>query len=236
MFGMKFLVVNADDFGLSDGVNRGIIEAVERGIVTSASLMVRQAGAEAAARHARQERRFSVGLHFDFGEWVYRNEEWEQLYSVVPTDDAGAVSREAERQLAEFQRLVGRNPTHLDSHQHAHRDEPVRSVLVGLGKRLGVPVRQCTPGISYCGDFYGQTGEGEPFHEALSVSNVWRVLQALPGGVTEMACHPGYAGGLASVYSTEREMELETLCSPTVRAAVEAFGIKLRTFEDIPRL
>ena len=45
----RHLIVNADDFGYSRGVNRGIIEAHERGIVTSASLMVKQPASEEAA-------------------------------------------------------------------------------------------------------------------------------------------------------------------------------------------
>ncbi len=49
----RYLIVNADDFGLSEGVNRGIIRAHEQGIVTSASLMVRGAAAAEAARYAR---------------------------------------------------------------------------------------------------------------------------------------------------------------------------------------
>jgi chitin disaccharide deacetylase len=69
----RYLIVNADDFGLSEGVNRGIIEAAEKGIVTSASLMVRQPAAAAAAAYARKLDRISVGLHLDLGEWVYRN-------------------------------------------------------------------------------------------------------------------------------------------------------------------
>jgi predicted glycoside hydrolase/deacetylase ChbG (UPF0249 family) len=47
------LIVNADDFGQSAGVNRGVIEAHENGIVTSASLMVRWPDAADAARYAR---------------------------------------------------------------------------------------------------------------------------------------------------------------------------------------
>lgn len=233
---VRYLIVNADDFGLSDGVNRGIIEAIERGIVTSASLMVRQAGAESAAKYAQHERRFSTGLHLDLGEWVFRGGEWEQLYSVVSTQDRDAVSQEAERQLAEFQRLVGRNPSHLDSHQHVHRDEPVRTAALKIARELNIPVRQITPGIRYCGDFYGQGNEGEPFHEALSVTNLKRILSEVQPGVTELACHPGYVDGLASVYAAERELELQTLCSPSVRPALEGFGIQLCTFEQAPQL
>ena len=59
-------------FGLSEGVNRGIIRAHEQGIVTSASLMVRYPAAAEAARYALQHPRLSVGLHLDMAEWVYR--------------------------------------------------------------------------------------------------------------------------------------------------------------------
>src|SRR5206468_2930594 len=59
----KLVVVNADDLGLSPGVNRGIIEAHERGIVTSASLMVRWPAAAEAAAYARSRPQLGVGLH-----------------------------------------------------------------------------------------------------------------------------------------------------------------------------
>jgi len=60
------LIVNADDFGLRAGVNRGIIEAHKNGIVTSASLMVNRPYAAEAADYARGHPKLSVGLHFDF--------------------------------------------------------------------------------------------------------------------------------------------------------------------------
>src|SRR6516165_8990020 len=157
------LIVNADDFGQSAGVNRGIITTHERGIVTSASLMVRWPGAAAAADYARAHPELSLGLHLDLGEWSYQAERWVQLYEVVPTADRAAVAEEVQRQLTIFRRLVGRDPTHLDSHQHVHRDEPVRSILLELAGALAVPLRHYCPAVRYCGDFYGQAAKGFPY-------------------------------------------------------------------------
>src|SRR5919199_1733575 len=117
----RALIVNADDFGLSPGINAGVAAAHERGIVTSASLMVRWPAAGEAAAYARAHPALSLGLHVDLGEWAYRDGAWVQLYQVVPEDDRAAVAEELSRQLAAFRALVGRHPTHLDSHQHVHQ-------------------------------------------------------------------------------------------------------------------
>src|SRR5437764_7341394 len=159
----RFLIVNADDFGQSPGVNRGVIEAHERGIVTSASLMVRWPAAAAAAEYARTHRDLSVGLHIDLGEWTFRRGEWLCLYRVVPDDDSAAIAGEVDRQLAAFRSLTGRDPTHLDSHQHVHQQPDVLSVVRPVADALGVPLRHFCPAVRYCGDFYGQTGKGESY-------------------------------------------------------------------------
>lgn len=226
----KYLIVNADDFGLSEGVNRGILEAAERGILTSASLMVRQPAAAAAAECARQAPALSIGLHLDFGEWVLRDGEWVLLYSVVSTEDATEVANETSRQLAEFQRLMGRPPTHIDSHQHVHRQEPARSIVLALARSIGVPVRDFTPEIRYCGDFYGQDGEGLPIPGALTCDGLKRILSERPPGVTELGCHPGYGEGLATPYRAERALELAVLCAPEIRDALRELRIRLCSF------
>lgn len=59
----RYLIVNADDFGGDDGTTRGIIAAHDRGIVTSASLMVNMPGATLAVRLAREHPNLSLGLH-----------------------------------------------------------------------------------------------------------------------------------------------------------------------------
>jgi predicted glycoside hydrolase/deacetylase ChbG (UPF0249 family) len=140
MGGEKYLIVNADDFGQSPGVNQGIMEAHEHGIVTSASLMTRWLAAGEAALYAK-EHPLSLGLHLDLGEWVYRAGTWVPLYTVVPLDDKMAVEREVFQQLDMFRCLVGREPSHVNSHQHIHMREPVRSVALRLCQSLGVPLR-----------------------------------------------------------------------------------------------
>ncbi len=232
---MRVVVVNADDFGLTKGVNRGIIEAHEKGIVTSASLMVRYATAQDAAELARAHPRLSVGLHFDAGEWRFADGAWKASYEVIDSSDAAAVQRELEQQLATFEQLIGAPPTHLDSHQHVHLAEPARSVLLEQTQRLGIPLRSCTAELAYVGGFYGQTGEGEAFPEGISGASLVRLIKGLAPGWTELGCHPGYAEGLDSVYKTEREEELRVLSSAEVRAALRLSQVQLRSFHDWPK-
>lgn len=229
----RHVIVNADDFGLSAGVNRGIKECAEDGIVTSASLMVRWPAATEAADYAKQNRSISVGLHVDLGEWVQSNGEWELLYKVVDPDDAMAVQKEIHCQLDHFRDLVGRNPSHLDSHQHVHRNQPARAVMLKLAQELGVPLRECDPRVHYCGDFYGQGAEGEHLADAVTVANLRRILETLPEGMTELGCHPGYDDGLQSPYRAERVEEVRVLCDPTLRLHLDALKIRLGTFDGV---
>ena len=229
----RYLIINADDFGQSPGVNRGIIETHEHGIVTSASLMVRWPAAAEAAAYGRKHPSLSLGLHFDFGEWRCRNVNWIKLYEVVSEEDITAVSKEASRQLAAFRRLVGKDPTHLDSHQHVHGRKPLSSVFIGVAERLGVPLRSHSPQVRYCGDFYGQTRDGEPLPDFVSAAALIKLLAELPPGFTELGCHPGYADDLDSMYRQERVRELRTLRDPGVRRAIDDMGIELCSFRDV---
>ena len=226
----RALIVNADDFGQSFGVNRGIMEAHERGIVTSASLMVRWPAAREAAAYAKKHPRLSLGLHFDYGEWGCRNGNWTKLYEVVSEEDLEAVRREASRQLAAFRRLVGKDPSHLDSHQHLHLREPIRSIFVDLAEKLRVPLRRCSPQVHYCGSFYGQDENGRPLRGFISITALMKLLTDLKPGFTELGCHPGYADDLDSMYRCERVRELQTLCHPRIQAAIERMGIELCSF------
>jgi predicted glycoside hydrolase/deacetylase ChbG (UPF0249 family) len=229
----RWLVVNGDDFGLSCGTTCGIARAHACGVLTSASLMVRGRAAPAAAAYTARHPDLAVGLHLDLGEWIWKEDDWRPLYAVVNPDNADEVELEAWRQLNSFRGLLARNPTHLDSHQHVHRREPVRTVLLKMADSLNVPLRECTAGVRYCGDFYGQTLHGSSQVDAVCVEALLRLLASLPPGTTELACHPATRDDMAGMYRHERCLELQTLCDRRVRDALCRDGISLRSFHDL---
>jgi predicted glycoside hydrolase/deacetylase ChbG (UPF0249 family)/2-polyprenyl-3-methyl-5-hydroxy-6-metoxy-1,4-benzoquinol methylase len=228
----RYLIVNADDFGQSTGINRGVIAAHENGIVTSASLMVRWPAAPEAAEYAQKHPDLSLGLHLDLGEWVYRGDAWSPVYNVVPLENTAAVEEEVHRQIEVFRRLAGHDPTHIDSHQHVHQDEPLLSTVSGIAGKLGVNLRGVS-GIRYCGDFYGQTATGEPYHDAITLAALLVILEGLPAGITELGCHPGSGTDLDTMYVHERKSELAVLCDPRVRQAISSERIFLCSFGEV---
>jgi predicted glycoside hydrolase/deacetylase ChbG (UPF0249 family) len=227
------LIVNADDFGLTDGINRGILESHVSGIVTSTSLMVRHGAATNAAALARSYPELSVGLHIDLGEWIFRDQEWTQIYRVVDDKDSDEVEREILNQLAQFRKLMGRNPSHLDSHQHVHRNEPIRSIALKIAQSLHVPLRGVVGDVEYIGGFYGQEEFGAPIPENLSPEYLIGIILSIPPGVSELGCHPGFADELESAYAMEREREIAALCDSSVRESIVSSGIELCSYDSL---
>jgi predicted glycoside hydrolase/deacetylase ChbG (UPF0249 family) len=222
---MKVLVVNADDFGYSRGINRGIAEAHDRGIVTATSLMVDAPRAEEAAALAAGRPGLSVGLHVNF------TNEGERL---VEFTDPAACRADLLRQVARFERLLGRPPTHLDSHQHVHRGHTPRPIFREVAARLGVHLRD-EPPVAYKGGFYGQWEFGVSEPEKIGVAFLARMLrEEVTGGAYELCCHPGYFDEEASfVYHRDREVELATLTNPGLRALLGELGIRLTGWRDL---
>lgn len=227
----RYLVVTADDLGLSESVNAGIVAAHEEGIVTSASLMVRQGAAAAAAAAAAEHPALAVGLHLDLGQWNYESGEWVQAYLNCDTADREEVEAECRAQLGRFRALLGRDPTHLDSHQHVHESEPVAAVAEEIAAELGVPLRNRA--IRYEGGFYGQSGKGEPFPQGIAPERLAELIEALPPGWTEIGCHPAAGPVPTSSYDAERQIELETLRAPGVKNLLNVTSVQLCSFAQV---
>src|SRR6266404_2960234 len=132
---MKYLIVNADDFGASRGINRGIIDAHYKGIVTSASLLVTTPWSREAASLGRAASQLSVGLHVDLG--PLRNERVQ--------DQRPRVRDELRGQFIRFRELMGHKPTHLDSHYNVHRDPALLLLFVELARDYNLPLRGHSP-------------------------------------------------------------------------------------------
>jgi chitin disaccharide deacetylase len=226
----RYLIVNADDLGLSEAVNDGIFAAHEEGIVTSASLMVRQGAAAAAAARSGDHPELAIGLHVDLGQWDYEHGEWIQAYLHCDTDDPAAVAAECRAQLERFRSLLGRDPSHLDSHQHVHESEPARGVAEALAVELGVPLRNRA--VRYEGGFYGQSGKGEPFPAGITPEALGGLIRSLSPGWTEIGCHPAAGPVPTSSYDRERQIELATLRDPGVRTLLNVTGVRLCSFSQ----
>lgn len=221
----KYLIINADDFGASTGVNRGTLECHRRGVVTSTSLMVTGGAVAEAVSMSQDSPGLAVGLHWDV--WGEEDESGFDIH------DLQAVRDEFRRQVDAFYRLLGRMPTHVDSHRHAHLRGELLPVLRELVEPLGVPLRYDS-GVQCVGSFYAQWEWGVTNLEYVSVAALQRLLHDEVGaGWTEFSCHPGYVSpDFTSVYLAEREMELRTLIDPRIRHTIEQLDICLVSYAD----
>lgn len=250
---MRLLIVNADDFGLTTGVCRGILEAHRRGIVTSTTLLVNRPvpGELLAQLKATQ---VGVGLHLNLTLGTPLSPA-----STVPSlaDAEGKFVRDARQtaarakpeeaewelraQVEAFLAIMNRAPTHLDSHHHIGRYSPIREIVWELARELEVPVRSQEEAIRQAArdaglrtpdHFFGESGP-DPYWSA---ERLLAHLASLPEGVSEFMTHPGYfdADLAYSRYGKQREAELQGLTDPAVLRAVEAYSIRLCHFGDLP--
>jgi len=225
---MKYLIVNGDDFGLSPGINRGIVEAHRRGILTSTSLLVDMTWSEEAALLSRALPDLGIGLHVHV-----TNGGRESAMDLTDADNCRAALG---RQFCRFEELMGRPPTHLDAHHNVHRDARLLPHFLDLARRYGVPLREHSP-VRYVSKVYGRWG-GETHPEQISVGSLLHIVESdVEEGFTELSCHPGYVDPESqSGYSIEREIELRTLCDPILRTVLAEQQIQLVTFRDLGSL
>lgn len=252
---MKRLIVNADDFGRTKGINSGILESHERGIVTSATVMVLEAEAAAGVAEARRRApRLSLGLHFVLSGGGAPASDRARVRSLLvdgmfrrfPSDfpdelPFDEIARELDAQISLFERLSGLLPSHLDSHHHSALHPSVQTVFARTALRLGIPARGSTPAAR---DALRAVGVRTPDHfvdafhgHGVTPENLRSILEHLEEGTTtELMCHPAHVDeGLrsGSTYAHERDRERELLSDPELRSLVDREGIELVSFAEL---
>ncbi|HJQ11337.1 MAG TPA: ChbG/HpnK family deacetylase [Gemmatimonadaceae bacterium] len=150
---LRRLIVNADDFGISRGVNDGIIEAAHIGGITSTSLLVNLPDSVDAIARVRQCPRISVGLHFNLtvGNALTgpssltqgRTSEFYSLSRLLAAASLGMIdAMDIEREcLAQIDRMTqaGFPPTHLDSHRHVHTHPAIYPAVLRAVQARRIP-------------------------------------------------------------------------------------------------
>jgi predicted glycoside hydrolase/deacetylase ChbG (UPF0249 family) len=153
----RTLVVNADDLGLTVGINNGIFDAHDRGILTSASLMANAPATANAIRRLRSTPTLGIGVHLTLVDGAPMRPP-DRVATLLQDDGrfypswkpfivaclAGRVSmEEVEHELAgQIERVIdeGIRPTHLDTHKHVHVYPPIFAIVVRLAERFRIPV------------------------------------------------------------------------------------------------
>jgi hypothetical protein len=218
---VKLLVVNADDLGYDPEIDRGILEAHARGIVTSATAMVETAFAAGAL--AAAPRSLGIGLHA----------------VLDPAAGRAAAERALRRQLEAFRKLRGAEPTHLDSHRHAHAAPAILDAMASIAAEVGLPVRAIDAGMRRALRARG-VAAADAFLGDAALRPAWSrealraALGSLQEGVTELMAHPGYPPSRARTsFGVERAVELDALCDPEARRVLEASGVRLCNYAEV---
>jgi hopanoid biosynthesis associated protein HpnK len=285
----KYLIVNADDFGLSPGINAGIIEGFRDGIVTSATLLVNAPAFPEAVQLAQVHPGLGVGIHLNvvrgpavlppraiptlvdaIGRFRRRPVAlvWGLLWQRVALEDL------RHEWAAQLERALeaGLRPTHVDSEKHVHMYPPLFTLAVEVAAQYGIrAIRWAGERLRVCAFTRwntqpskallvtlcarrcrtrlagGAVAANDHFHGmvdtgSLSSPVLRGILTRLEEGVTELMCHPGHldptlATGDAplgpSALIASRAVELRALTAPTLRAEVQALGIRLIHYGDL---
>jgi len=155
------IVINADDFGLCEGVNKAVLKAYTDGVLTSTTIMVNMPAAEEAVEIAKKLPTLSVGVHLNLtegkpvskdacveclldadGNFTYSPAKLSVL-SIARGKIRGAIAAEF---AAQIQWVIDRGlaPTHLDSHKHIHSFPVIFSIVCQLAKRFEIPAIRFT--------------------------------------------------------------------------------------------
>jgi predicted glycoside hydrolase/deacetylase ChbG (UPF0249 family) len=218
---VRRLVVNADDFGFTRGVNAGIVDAHTRGILTATTLMANGPAFEDAVARAREIASLDIGIH---GVLVQG--------PGLPDSVAGLVQALFLKRINPYEELkrqaarvldAGLRPTHIDTHKHTHLLPPVLEALARVAEETAIgwvrrpmdlPLTRAAARVPWT-----QRAVGRALHLArrrfhgvlqrrglrttdwfagfqltghLHPAALTEVIRGLPEGVTEFMCHPGY--------------------------------------------
>ena len=248
----RLLIVNADDFGFTRGVNAGIVQAHREGILTATTLMAHGAAFDDAVRLALETPALDVGAHLVLAGAILARQ----------TRIRDELRAQVEKILA-----AGIAPTHLDTHKHTHLLPWVLEAVARLGEEYRIPwVRRPfdfplgAPGaVPWARRLLSRAvglgrwnsrrllrrhGCRSTDHFAgFQITGRFRtpelvaLIGHLPAGITELMTHPGHCTEELRAARTRlkdsREEELRALTSAEVRQALEARGVRLVRYRDL---
>lgn len=250
---LKKLIVNADDFGMTEANTIATILAHEDGVLSSTTMMVNMPFADYGAKLAKKHPNLGVGLHLVLtvgrplvaGAKSYTDENGnfrrpKSYPDGHPHADLDELYTEWKAQIEKFIEIMGHKPTHLDSHHHVHSQPDHLEVTMRLSKEYDLPVRLRPE--QYPKDY--------PYQKAPMIRGFYDDQAALDYFLTnqyglwdqeiaEVMCHPAFLDERLlqmSSYTVPRTRELAILRSPELKAWIKENNIELISFKKIKHL
>lgn len=221
----KYLIVNADDFGLSSEINDGIIDTFQNGLVRSASLMTTEDGFADAIEKIKKPPLLDIGIHLN----IVRGKPKRSLIYIFFRRIFNKRGLETEIRQ-EFERQIrtaidqGVKITHLDTEKHLHAFPFILGIVIELAKKYEIKsirfpfeeavslrkagLRQALKillsrlFIRRCSRLFDQSGIQRPdffygisLSNRFSVDNLKELVDNLKPGVSELSCHPSAKSG-----------------------------------------
>jgi chitin disaccharide deacetylase len=246
MRSFRNVVLCADDFGLSDGVSRGIVELAEIGRLSATGAMTNMPGCRRMASALRPLKgRIGIGLHLNLttGSPLGAMPRLAPSGAFPPLKEllAGALRRklpayeireEIARQLDAFTGMHGEPPAFVDGHQHVHVLPVIRQALLQVLKERGYALAKSFARDAHAAGFQTNTGFSgfAPFDLSIPVARIFEEAVSGLGASPLIMCHPGYVDeelrGLDPAVES-REEELRYLKSDVFGELLEERRIRL---------
>lgn len=254
--GPRRVVFNADDFGLTDGVCRGISDAIDAGIVTATTAMVCCPGSEERIAHWGPRFAGRIGIHMQLTDGkpcldaaaipslVNDDGVFPRSASEIATVALSDVKREWSAQIERLKRW-GITPTHMDSHHHVGFKPHIIGAYSDIAHAHRIAARTASFDITRllrangirCADLCITAW----YDADLSVSGLLRLIESaftqLKGqGTVEIMCHPAYADdalAATSKYVRQRERELEVLTSTKLTKGLQRLDVEVAPISSI---
>ena len=243
----RFLIINADDLGISHEVNQGIFTAHKKGVITDASLLIKGPYCSEAIAMIKNIPSFQVGIHIDLDPvlgWKSPGRERltrSELRAMMDAPGFGPhVKREIDEQIRAFLD-AGLTPSHIDTHHHVHGFPQIFDHLVAAMERYGIKaIRFSKTGYALLGreDILLTTNTTQRMEEKLRAQGIVYPhllidprmpfsLKELPPGVTELMVHPGVGG------DQWRQRDFEMIMDPGFKKTLHDEAIQLIGFAEI---
>jgi len=218
----KYLIVNADDFGLNKEVNNGIIDSFINGCVTSASLMTTEEGFEDAVEKIKQNSSLDIGIHLNITSGKVKKKLLllflkrilfkEKLKKEIYDEFDNQIKRAIDN---------GIRISHLDTDKHLHIFPFILKILIDLSKKYKIETirfpfekrvdlikinprqllkiffsyifrKQCVGLFNKHHIYHPDFFYGISLSTRFSVQNFMKTIDDLDFGVSEISCHPAY--------------------------------------------